>query len=166
MQIKFLFLLTLLMLFSLKADGRQYINLQRILVAISSCKIPVVNHDKILPVGISFNFKCVVLIDDMFARKDSRQAVVWLTKKITNERSSRLHNTTLSGCETEPEKYSGFNGTGTHDLWDTNEEVIRMWCLNFFFLQLCNWNCAHHCNYLSFFYFPTAVSSIYIYSLS
>ena len=94
MQIKFLFLLTLLMLFSLKADGRQYINLQRILVAISSCKIPVVNHDKILPVGISFNFKCAVLIDDMFARKDSCQAVVWLKKEITNERSSRLHNTT------------------------------------------------------------------------
>lgn len=93
MQIKFLVLLTLL-LFFLNADGRQYINLQRILVAISSCKIPVVNYDKILPVGISFNFKCVVLIDDMFARKNSRQAVVWLTKKITNERSSRLHNTT------------------------------------------------------------------------
>ena len=47
------------------------INFQRILVAISSCKIPVVNHDKILPVGISFNSKCVVLIDDMFATKNS-----------------------------------------------------------------------------------------------
>lgn len=47
------------------------INLQSILVAISSCKIPVINHDKILPVGISFNSKYVVLIDDMFARKNS-----------------------------------------------------------------------------------------------
>ena len=82
MQIKFLFLLTLLMLFSLKADGRQYINLQRILVAISSCKIPVVNHDKILPVGISFNFKCAVLIDDMFARKDSCQQSFGWKKKL------------------------------------------------------------------------------------
>lgn len=80
MQIKFLVLLTLLLYF-FKCRWQTVYNLQRILVAISSCKIPVVNHDKILPVGISFNFKCVVLTDDMFARKDSRQAVVWLTKK-------------------------------------------------------------------------------------
>ena len=80
MQIKFLVLLTLLLYF-FKCRWQTVYNLQRILVAISSCKIPVVNHDKILPVGISFNSKCVVLTDDMFARKDSRQAVVWLTEK-------------------------------------------------------------------------------------
>lgn len=82
------------------------INLQSILVAISSCKIPVINHDKILPVGISFNSKYVVLIDDMFARKNSFffifQRIKVISpgsrlvdkKKITNERSSRLHNAT------------------------------------------------------------------------
>ena len=95
MQIKFLVLLTLLLLFFLNVDGRQYINLQRILVAISSCKIPLVNHDKILPVGISFNFKCVVLIDDIFARKDSRQAVVWLTKKKLQMTDHRGYTTQL-----------------------------------------------------------------------
>ena len=80
MQIKFLVLLSLLLYF-FKSRWQTVYKSSRILVAISSCKIPVVNYDKILPVGISFNFKSVVLIDDMFARKDSRQAVVWLTKK-------------------------------------------------------------------------------------
>ena len=54
-----------------------------------------VNYDKILPVGISFNFKCVVLIDDMFARKDSRQAVVWLTEKKLQMKDHRGYTTQL-----------------------------------------------------------------------